>query len=841
MADEDITLDGKPLQSLRVADLKAALEQRNLPKSGQKNALIKRLKGALMLENLQKSSSSHSGLQPNSQIGEEMSQNSFIKQYLAKQQELLHERLEREAQQDEAVDESSAVQEEDEDHSEDNDSSSYVSDKNHSIPPKPLLPRAEERGGDTGMVHGMMACGPDMGPGPTLPPQEFLEAPGARMQRATFHQGHKEPPAPSPPRAVASLSVRVLGQPDRQGLPPAVPRTQEKEGTAPSEPGSAHPVLHLSRSAGVSGGSQSREDSDDDDSDDESEDDEDWGPGPGGARRGNRAPPQPQQMPPSFPSTVARSKRKLQPPQHIPPPQSPPDTEDQEGDRPEASRGPRGPSFPPSTMQRQDSDSSSRSSSPEPSMKRRPGPLSLLAHRMDSEGAFRAAEATSAVDLSGEAAAHSTAAFASFGDSPLKRLERKRVQENRDVEEERRLKEEKEREQQQKQERERMKIQEQEIERERLEEEEKQREKEQKRQEEEKERKRQEEEKIREEKLQKERKHQEEEKIREEKLQKERKHQEEEKIRKEKLQKEKERKHQEEEKIREEKLQKEKERKHQEEEKIREEKLQKEKERKHQEEKIREEKLQKEKERKHQEEEKIREEKLQKEKERKHQEEEKIREEKLQKEKERKHQEEEKIREEKLQKEKERKQETVHKGRVAVTEAQDSGSSSDSSSSSHSSQSSSSSSSSGVKTGPARQLKKPNQGHKAEEEKKTDLSKGAEKQHVSTREVSEPSAAAVTEVQPDPESSMAQQPPSGAEAESSEGRLEEGTNQKAFAARKISLTSSKTSPPATDGGAGDCESGTAAGEEEAMGLQLGRHHQETIHQHHHRLSEVVDP
>ncbi|KAK1889933.1 Apoptotic chromatin condensation inducer in the nucleus [Dissostichus eleginoides] len=765
---------------------------------------IKRLKGALMLENLQKSSSSHSGLQPNSQIGEEMSQNSFIKQYLAKQQELLHERLEREAQQDEAVDESSAVQEEDEDHSEDNDSSSYVSDKNRSIPPKPLLPRAEERGGgDVGMVHGMMACGPDMGPGPTLPPQEFLEAPGARMQRATFHQGHKEPPAPSPPRAVASLSVRVLGQPDRQGLPPAVPRAQEKEGTAPSEPGSAHPVLHLSRSAGVSGGSQAREDSDDDDSDDESEDDEDWGPGPGGARRGNRAPPQPQQMPPSFPSTVARSKRKLQPPQHIPPPQvhhtpmqlrhptpppspppdlfplpdtpkqSPPDTEDQEGDRPEASRGPRGPSFPPSTMQRQDSDSSSRSSSPEPSMKRRPGPLSLLAHRMDSEGAFRAAEATSAVDLSGEAAAHSTAGFASFGDSPLKRLERKRLQENRDVEEERCLKEEKEREQQQKQERERMKIQEQEIERERLEEErkrleeekkrleeeEKQREKERKHQEEEKERKRQEEEKIREEKLQKERKRQEEEKIREEKLQKERKRQEEEKIREEKLQKE--RKRQEEEKIREEKLQKEKERKRQEEEKIREEKLQKEKERKRQEE------------------EKIREEKLQKEKERKRQEEEKIREEKLQKEKERKRQEEEKIREEKLQKEKEKKQETVYKGRVA--------------------------------------LKKPNQGHKAEEEKKTNLSKGAEKQHVSTREVSEPSAAAVTEVQPDPESSMAQQPPSGAEAESREGRLEEGTNQKTFAARKISLTSSKTSPPATDGGAGDSESGTAAGRKRRWG------------------------
>lgn len=46
MADlEDVTLDGRPLQSLRVADLKAALEERGLPKSGQKNALIKRLKG----------------------------------------------------------------------------------------------------------------------------------------------------------------------------------------------------------------------------------------------------------------------------------------------------------------------------------------------------------------------------------------------------------------------------------------------------------------------------------------------------------------------------------------------------------------------------------------------------------------------------------------------------------------------------------------------------------------------------------------------------------------------------------------------------------------------------
>jgi len=46
MADlEDVTLDGRPLQTLRVADLKAALEERGLSKSGQKNALVKRLKG----------------------------------------------------------------------------------------------------------------------------------------------------------------------------------------------------------------------------------------------------------------------------------------------------------------------------------------------------------------------------------------------------------------------------------------------------------------------------------------------------------------------------------------------------------------------------------------------------------------------------------------------------------------------------------------------------------------------------------------------------------------------------------------------------------------------------
>nr|XP_061810808.1 apoptotic chromatin condensation inducer in the nucleus-like [Nerophis lumbriciformis] len=376
MADEDITLDGQPLQSLRVADLKAALEQRNLSKSGAKNKLIQRLKGALMLENLQKSSTTHGGLQPNSQIGEEMSQNSFIQQYLAKQQELLSHRPERDAQLDEDADESSTMQEDDDDDDQsDNDSSSDVSDKqNH-----PVADRTEFL---------------------TRRPEGASANQEAKVQRATCPQGHKEPPAPSPPRAVASLSVRVLGQPDRQGLPPALCRAQEKEGVAPSETGSSHSVLHLSRSAG----GRAQEDSDEDEDDDnDSGDDEDWGPGPGAARKGNRAPPQ-------MPASAARSKRKLQAPQHIPPPQqphqnlmqlrhptpppspppdlfplpetpkqSPPDTDDKEGESSGAA--------PPRPVQRRDSESRSRSSSPEPPPKRRPGPLSLLVHKMESEEA----------------------------------------------------------------------------------------------------------------------------------------------------------------------------------------------------------------------------------------------------------------------------------------------------------------------------------------------------------------------------------------------------------------------------------------------------------------------
>uniref|UniRef100_A0A8C7IV94 Apoptotic chromatin condensation inducer 1b n=1 Tax=Oncorhynchus kisutch TaxID=8019 RepID=A0A8C7IV94_ONCKI len=396
-----------------------------------------------MLENVKKTSTSHIGLQPNSQIGEEMSQNSFIKQYLAQQQELLRQRLEREAREAAEVDgETGPEEEEDEDEEEedteqDNDSASYHPDKHCPIPSQPPLTRAEEGGGggtmmmgqgmmSQGMGKGTMSRRPHFGPGSV--PQESPDAPGSwTQQRLSLHTGlrHEELTTPSPPRAVASLSVRVLGDPERQGLPPSMPprvQAQENEGTAPADDDRpAHYVLHLSRSARAAasaGGNRVQEDSDDDDSSEEDEDE--WGPAAGARRggggRGRSPPPRPQQPSPSIPVGRERSRRKLQPPQHIPPqqvvhqppmqlrqptpPPSPPpelsfplpDTPKQSppdmDEEPEGAGAGVAVRSPPGGLQRHDSDSSSRSSSPEPLAQRRPGPLSLLARKMASEGAF---------------------------------------------------------------------------------------------------------------------------------------------------------------------------------------------------------------------------------------------------------------------------------------------------------------------------------------------------------------------------------------------------------------------------------------------------------------------
>ncbi|XP_029581008.1 apoptotic chromatin condensation inducer in the nucleus isoform X2 [Salmo trutta] len=344
MADlEDVTLDGRPLQSLRVADLKAALEERGLPKSGQKNALIKRLKGALMLENLQRTSHHHIGLQPNSQIGEEMSQNSFIKQYLAKQQELLRQRLEKEAR--EAVEDDDTDQE---DHTQGNNSSACAAPDQDDVPV---------------LVDQHKPLGPSEGEG--------LAGPASEGEGHRAKDGHVSgPPAStsptSAPAAVASLSVCVA---DGEQRPERVPTS-----------------------------SQVPADSDDDsDGGDEDGEDEDWD---SGARRRNLGEPPRGQL------ARERSEGSRQPPQHIPPllspqlrqptppPSPPPELSFPLPDTPKQS--PPSPGELParqrtsSTSSSGSSSSGSRSSSPEPqsNAERKPGPLTLLARKMASEGAF---------------------------------------------------------------------------------------------------------------------------------------------------------------------------------------------------------------------------------------------------------------------------------------------------------------------------------------------------------------------------------------------------------------------------------------------------------------------
>ncbi|XP_048827405.1 apoptotic chromatin condensation inducer 1b isoform X2 [Brienomyrus brachyistius] len=425
---EDVTLDGKPLHSLRVADLKAALENRGLPKSGQKNALIKRLKGALMLENLQRTSTPHIGLQPNSQIGEEMSQNSFIKQYLAKQQELLRQRLEREAREAAEANEMDSQAAPEEDHEESNLTSCSVEPSLPSgalfsqeeaggggeLEPTPVqgreevegamplavLPRPSTRRSLTQSAQAKQTEAPS-----TFGSQEALEAGGRSRRSSSGRLSHDEPS-----RAVASLSVRVVGEPEREG---------------PASAASSS-VSQLGRS------SLSQDDSEDDE---KSDADEEWGAG--AARRGPKQSPAPSSLPPQR----ERSRRKLQPPQHIPPPQLPhqpplqlrqptpppspppelsfplPDTPKQSPpNEPEGGGAAEAMAAAPPALQHQDSSSGSSSSppsSPESPHQRRPGPLTLLARKMESEGAFAGTRGRSHSEAEGQGSVPTSAAAVS--------------------------------------------------------------------------------------------------------------------------------------------------------------------------------------------------------------------------------------------------------------------------------------------------------------------------------------------------------------------------------------------------------------------------------------------
>ncbi|XP_064466567.1 uncharacterized protein LOC135377806 [Ornithodoros turicata] len=88
MADKsEATLDGKPLQSFRVVDLRTALAKRGLPNSGTKKVLVERLKLQLKLESIQQQSVAVEGRVPNLGLQDELpAQNDFVRQYLLEQQ-----------------------------------------------------------------------------------------------------------------------------------------------------------------------------------------------------------------------------------------------------------------------------------------------------------------------------------------------------------------------------------------------------------------------------------------------------------------------------------------------------------------------------------------------------------------------------------------------------------------------------------------------------------------------------------------------------------------------------------------------------------------------------------
>ena len=90
----DFSINGKPLTSLRVVDLKVELEKRGLPKSGNKNDLIERLTNYLVrqtqtqndgfgAENPQAGEDMASGVQPpDMSLSHGLADNDFVRDYL---------------------------------------------------------------------------------------------------------------------------------------------------------------------------------------------------------------------------------------------------------------------------------------------------------------------------------------------------------------------------------------------------------------------------------------------------------------------------------------------------------------------------------------------------------------------------------------------------------------------------------------------------------------------------------------------------------------------------------------------------------------------------------------
>ncbi|CAG0891562.1 unnamed protein product [Darwinula stevensoni] len=84
----DLIVDGKPISSLRVIDLKSQLEKRGLSKSGSKKDLQERLISHLQLEESRESSSQDEDHVPNLELQNAAiaEDNDFIREYLASQQ-----------------------------------------------------------------------------------------------------------------------------------------------------------------------------------------------------------------------------------------------------------------------------------------------------------------------------------------------------------------------------------------------------------------------------------------------------------------------------------------------------------------------------------------------------------------------------------------------------------------------------------------------------------------------------------------------------------------------------------------------------------------------------------
>ncbi|XP_059351795.1 apoptotic chromatin condensation inducer in the nucleus-like isoform X2 [Daphnia carinata] len=182
MADRrELCVDGKPISSLRVVDLKVELEKRSLPKSGSKKDLLERLRLHLQLEEDREAALRDEEHVPNLSLCNE-TENDFIREYLAAQQARFQVQREAKKQYEEKKRESEASAEET---TQDEDEASDVSPAKKS-PRKAMRPKKKEDSTSTPKAHksSLDFQTPDSMPYST-PPQEKRDEDGARQESDT--------------------------------------------------------------------------------------------------------------------------------------------------------------------------------------------------------------------------------------------------------------------------------------------------------------------------------------------------------------------------------------------------------------------------------------------------------------------------------------------------------------------------------------------------------------------------------------------------------------------------------------------------------------------------------